>query len=59
MLQTHTMILPALGMLAAWLMAQSGLAKKALERRHPPHVCPSCGRDSDVCRCTEQASPDE
>jgi hypothetical protein len=59
MLQLHGMLLPALAMLAAWLMTQSGLAKRALELRHPPRLCPSCGRESDRCRCTEQASPDD
>jgi hypothetical protein len=59
MLHLHGLILPALAMVAAWLMMQSGLAKKALELRHPPRLCPSCGRLSDACRCTEQASRDE
>jgi hypothetical protein len=59
MLHAHVLILPAVAMLVTWLMTQAGLAKKALELRRPPRLCPSCGRTSDACRCTEQASPDK
>jgi len=55
-LNLHGLFLPAIAMFAAWLMTQSGLAKKALELRNPPRLCPSCGRTGDACRCTEEAS---
>jgi len=36
---------------AGWLMTESGVFKKLLERRRERRVCPSCGRDVDACVC--------
>jgi len=54
MLQLHGLALTVIAMVVAWLMLQAGLAKKALELRHPPRACPSCGRRSNACRCIER-----
>jgi hypothetical protein len=35
-----------------YLMIQSGLQKSMLEWRRRKRTCPSCGRESGVCRCT-------
>jgi len=36
---------------AGWLMTESGVFKKMLERRRERQVSPSCGRDIDACVC--------
>jgi hypothetical protein len=37
---------------AGWLMIESGVFKNLLERRRDRRVCPSCGRDTNSCRCS-------
>jgi hypothetical protein len=34
-----------------WLMVESGVFKNLLERRRERRVCPSCGRNADICGC--------
>ncbi|HZQ04541.1 MAG TPA: hypothetical protein VFA88_11040 [Gaiellaceae bacterium] len=55
MLQLHGLVVTVLVLVVGWLMLQAGLAKKALELRHPPRACPSCGRPSTACRCVGRA----
>jgi len=52
-LHLHGLTLTFLVVVAVWLMLQAGFAKRALELRHPPRTCPSCGRIRDVCRCVQ------
>ena len=58
-LQLHTTIALVITTLAAWLMTQAGLAKRALELKRPPRICPSCGRMSSGCRCSEGPTTDK
>ena len=36
---------------AGWLMIESGVLKHMLERRRDRRICPSCGRDQQICGC--------
>jgi len=38
---------------AGWLMFEAGVFRHLLERRRERRVCPSCGRDSYRCSCSE------
>jgi hypothetical protein len=38
-------LLIALTMAIGWTMMVSGLAKRMLEPKRPPRICPSCGRE--------------
>jgi len=55
MVEVHGLILVVVVMAVAWSMQQAGLAKKALELRHPPRACPACGRPKNACRCMHDA----
>jgi hypothetical protein len=50
-LDPQTFVLMALTSGAGWLMIESGVFRKLLERRRERRVCPSCGRDADACVC--------
>jgi hypothetical protein len=36
---------------AGWLMTESGVFKKLLERPREGRLCPSCGRKAETCSC--------
>lgn len=50
-LDPHLTTLFAVTMGIGYLMIQSGLQKSMLEWRRRKRLCPSCGRDSEVCGC--------
>jgi hypothetical protein len=35
----------------AYLMTLAGVAKRALEPKRTPRICPSCGRATSHCSC--------
>jgi len=53
-LDPHVLVLLAITA-AIFLMVASGIHKSALEWRHRPRVCPSCGRriEGRTCGCTD------
>jgi hypothetical protein len=40
---------------AGWLMMAAGVEKNMLQRKHPPRVCPSCGRQIAARVCANCA----
>src|SRR5262249_52884492 len=50
-LDPQTLALMALTTTAGWLMVESGVFKKLLDRRENRRICPSCGRNAVTCGC--------